>query len=436
MSGPQPGPGVPAKRTPEASTYPFAVGPSAEQLVVINGDNQGIVNVGDNAFNVIYAQGGFVEVDNVMELPLVELPPLPASPVSPLFGRDALVEEVVDQLSAGRGVQSYGVPDIGKKTVAATVHRRLAAAGGRGHVLLPRAGQAQSLETLYTRLASLFFGRNLLRGVDESVLRARGAAIRAHVTLADCTLGREDLVRLWETFPGCTFLLTSPFRTVPETAAAFHVQPLSHAAAIALLSAGLGQADGPVGLQNPQFDHVYRMSEGRPQRLHLFAEYIRNSDAWSAKNADEPFALPPLSEPGTVTPQQQAEALAVALTEPARSLLVALATFATPIAPAWCGAVAGEHRWGPERRPNSKTATWSSRTTTEQSPSARMPLPRSASWDGNPPVPLWRPRASSRCSPDPAAPPPPPSRRRCPLCCSPSHKHWMRHESGPPSYGS
>ena len=338
MSGHLPGPGEP-ERPPCPQN---GGGPAAERSVVVQGDNRGIVSTGDNAFNVIYAHGRFVEVDSVMELPFLTPPPLPASPAVRLFGRDALVDHVVECVTAGRSAQLYGQADIGKKAITTSVHRRLAAKGGRGHVLLPRAGETQSLEALYTRLAGLFFGRNFLRGVDESMLRARAAEISAHITLADCALGREDLSRLLETFPGCTFLLTSPYRTLPEAAAAFHVQPLSRAAAVELLSFELGLPDGPIGLQNPQFDHVYRMSEGRPQRLRLFAGYIRTSDEWHTRAGGDPFDQPAATEPGHIGPRQQAQAVAVALGEPARRLLVALAAVGAPLAPAWCAAVTGD----------------------------------------------------------------------------------------------
>ncbi|MFF2810834.1 hypothetical protein ACFVT2_27395 [Streptomyces sp. NPDC058000] len=310
--------------------------------MVIEGDNRGIVSTGDNAFNVVYAEGGFVETASVMELSLREPPELPVlSARSELFGRDAMVEPVAEQLVAGHSAQLYGQAGVGKKAIAWAVHRCLAEHGLRGHVLEPWAGE-DDLEAVYQRLAGVFFGKNFLRGVDESMLRVAVATTTAHITLIDCTLSREDLSRLLETFAGCTFLVVSPYRTLPPDAGvAHHVQPLPRTAAADLLGAELGLPLGPVGLQNLQFDHAYQVSEGRPQRLLQYAQFIRSSDEWRARVTDEPFDEPAEVDPLEVSPREQAEVLAVALSEPARQVLVALATFGTPLTPAWFAAVTG-----------------------------------------------------------------------------------------------
>ncbi|HWM38430.1 MAG TPA: hypothetical protein VNS49_15065, partial [Streptomyces sp.] len=298
--------------------------------VVVHGDNQGIVSTGAFAFNVIYAEGRFVETHNVRELPVREAPLLSAPARTDLFGRDEIVQRVCGQLAEGTSVQLYGPPETGKRAIAEAVHRRLGELGRRGHVLTPRTGEPCTLEVLYGRLAEAFFGKSFLREVDETVLRAAVAKVSGvHITVFDSALGQEDVARVLETFPGCTFLFTSPYATLPDTGAAHHVQPLSRAAAIELLSAALGLPLGPDGLRNLQFDHVYEMSEGRPQRLLQYAEFIKGSDAWRAKPAKGPHDQPPPVDPDRLTPAHQAETLAVALSEPARRVLVALSTFGT-----------------------------------------------------------------------------------------------------------
>ena len=128
MSGHLPGPGEP-ERPPCPQN---GGGPAAERSVVVQGDNRGIVSTGDNAFNVIYAHGRFVEVDSVMELPFLTPPPLPASPAVRLFGRDALVDHVVECVTAGRSAQLYGQADIGKKAI--TVPNGVTANIGDGQI--------------------------------------------------------------------------------------------------------------------------------------------------------------------------------------------------------------------------------------------------------------------------------------------------------------
>ncbi|MFC4497638.1 hypothetical protein ACFPA8_26260 [Streptomyces ovatisporus] len=322
---------------------PPAAAERGARSVVIDGDNKGIVSTGDFAFNVFYAEGRFVETESLRELPLHEAPLLPASGRTELFGRDELVEEVSARLAEGTSVQLYGEPGVGKRAIAEAVHRRLAEQGGRGHVLSPLAGETGTLELLYRRLAEAFFGKPFLREVDETVLRAAVAGVSGvHITVFDSELGREDLARVLETFPGCTFLFTSPYATLPDSRAAHHVQPLPRAAAVELLSAGLGLSLGPEGLRNLQFDHVYEMSEGRPQRLLQYAEFIKGSDAWRAGRPAGPHDKPPPVDPARLNPRHQAEALAVALSEPARRVLVALATFKAPMSPDWFAPVTGD----------------------------------------------------------------------------------------------
>ncbi|MFI0716334.1 hypothetical protein ACH4SK_38205 [Streptomyces inhibens] len=317
----------------------------AERSIVVHGDVQGNVSTGDYTLNVIYADGKFVETESVLELPLREPPPLRAPAPADLFGRDEIVEQAFRQLTEGTSVQLYGPADIGKKAIAEAVHRKLAAQGQRGHVLSPRAGETGTLEILYQRLAEAFFGKSFLRGVDETMLHEAVADVSdVHITVFDCELSREDVARVLQTFSGCTFLFTSPYPTLPDTAAAHQVQPLPRAAAIELLSAELGLTLGPVGLQNLQFDHAYRMAEDKPQRLRQYAEFIKGSDQWRARASREPHDQPPPVDPDRLSPRHQAEALAVALSEPARSVLVALATFGVPLAAAWFAPVTGDPR--------------------------------------------------------------------------------------------
>lgn len=314
-----------------------------EPSVVVGGDNHGIISTGHHAINVIHDERGFVELPSLLDLPLREPPVLSAAPApAGLFGRDEIVAQVFGQLTGGISVQLYGATGVGKKAIAKAVHRKLAARGQRGHILYPRAGEPGTLDTLYERLAGAFFGKNFLRGVDETMLHAAVAKVaHVHITVIECALDREDLARLLQTFPGCTFLLTSPYPTLPDTAAAHHVQPLARTAAIELLSAELGLPLGPAGLQNLQFDHAYRMAEGKPQRLRQYAEFIKGSDEWRARKTEEPHDQPPPVDPAQLSPQQQAEALAVALSEPARRVLIALATFGTPLPAAWFAPVTG-----------------------------------------------------------------------------------------------
>ncbi|MFF4520295.1 hypothetical protein [Streptomyces bluensis] len=325
----------------------------AHTAVVVHGDVKGIVTTGSHTINVIYDGNALVEITSLRDLTPQQPPPLPAAGRNKLFGRDALVNDVVAQLIGGSSAQLHGKPGVGKKAVAAAVHRELAAQGRRGHVLYPRSGvdEEESLQALYGRLAGAFFGTHFLRAVDETQLRAAVAAADfsgTHVTVVDCALPQSDLTRLLETFPGCTFLFTSPYATLPDTDAAHLVRPLSRTAAIELLSAEVGLPLGPTGLLQLQFDHVWDESGGSPQRICQYAQFIKASEQWErrARGADEPRDDPAPVDPALLSPRRQAEALAVALSEPARRVLIALATFGTALPAAWIAPVTGDPQDG------------------------------------------------------------------------------------------
>lgn len=316
--------------------------------VVVHGDVKGIVSTGSHSINVIYDGNALVEITGLRDITPHQPPLLPAAGRSKLFGRGTLVNDVVAQLDRGCSVQLHGKPGVGKKALAAAVHRELAAQGRRGHVLYPRTGaeDAQSLPALYGRLAGAFFGTHFLRSVDETQLRAALSAADfsgVHVTVVDCVLPQSDLTRLLETFSGCTFLFTSPYATLPDTGATHLVRPLSRTAAVELLSAEVGLPLGPAGLQNLQFDHVWAESGGAPQRICQYAQFIKGFDQWErrVRGDGEPWDEPAPIDPALLSPRHQAEALAVALSEPARRVLLALATFGTALPAAWIAPVTG-----------------------------------------------------------------------------------------------
>ncbi|MER7024882.1 MULTISPECIES: hypothetical protein [Streptomyces] len=310
-----------------------------QQVVVA--ENKGVLVVGDHN-NVVYHQDAYAVTPGFAELPLRPALPLSDGPPPPLFGRDELVTQVLTDLADKGAVQLHGEPGTGRKAVAEAVHAALTARGRRGHILRPLTGTDTTLDSVERRLAGAFFGKNYLREVDETQLRpAVAAATDVHITLIDCPLDGPDLARLRHTFPGCTFLLTSRYPTLQPPSGVHHVQPLFPDAAKELLAAELGLPLGPVGLQNLQFDHVCRMAEGRPQRILQYAAFIKGSDAWRARITEEPHDRPPLVDPERLTPLHQAEALAVALSEPARRVLVALETFGTPLPAAWFAPVTG-----------------------------------------------------------------------------------------------
>jgi hypothetical protein len=329
--------------------------PPPERPPVVYGDNHGIISTGNWATNIILGASGFEQTPSLLELPLHEAPEMASDPVR-LFGRNAIVDQACEQVRDGKSVQLYGRAGVGKKAIADAVRAGLAAEGRRGHLLLPAMGETASLQAVYRSLAGLFFKRHFLRDIKESELRQAVSGVRdVCIAIYDCALSREDVTHLMRTFEGCTFLLTSPYRTLPDSGAVHHIQPLMRQAAVELFSAELGLEFSPVGLRELQFDHALEKADGSPQRLKQYAEFIKGSDDWRERVAavqreehmeldDSPGYGPPPTDPLQVDPRYQAEALAIRLGEPARQLLVAFAAFGVRLRSEWFGPLTGISR--------------------------------------------------------------------------------------------
>ncbi|MET9772945.1 hypothetical protein ABZ023_01605 [Streptomyces sp. NPDC006367] len=352
-TGQRPGdahPAPPGEALPPLPTAPFGVGPDEvlvrpSAAVTVAGNVEGVVSTGDHA-TIVVADGNralrVIETSSLLERPLRPPAPLPEPAPEKLFGRDEIVERVLAQLTERRHVQLYGEDGVGKKAIARAVHRHLARRGQRGLVLTPLVGETGSLQSLYARLAEVFLGGTFLRGVDATMLcNALTPVSDVHITVYESTLSPADTAQLLETFPGFTFLFTSPSPTLPDSDAAHHVQRLSDEAATDLLGAEIGLDGKPEGLRRLQFERVLQLSEGMPQRLRMYGKFIKDSDAWRTQVKRGSHDRPPPVDSEQLSPLGQAQALAVTLSEPARRALVALATFGTPLTADWLAPVTG-----------------------------------------------------------------------------------------------
>jgi hypothetical protein len=288
---------------------------------IVGGDNYGIVSTGDNAVNSIiqiHAAGEASAITQVVRLTACDVPVLRTFPERDPVGRDEIVDQVAAEIAAGQSVQFYGPPMAGKKAVARAVMRRLGAGREppRGVELLPQGDQPHTLGTLYARLTEFFFQVTTYEP-PEPRLRAAVTDVNltAVIVIGDCELPAEDLTRLLGTFPDCSFLLTSTHRTLYRTGAAYEIGPLSLADAFELVAQETGMDHD--GLRRLRVTEAYELTAGQPHRLVQYAAFLR---AVQAKGGGPD----PLS---VVPPAEQARMLAAGLSEPARALLVAFATF-------------------------------------------------------------------------------------------------------------
>ncbi len=161
---------------------------------------------------------------------------------------------------------------------------------------------------------------------SSSAAAARGIA--ALVVICDCELPASQVARLLATFPGCVFLLTSQHLTIGRAGAARQIEPLDRRSALTLVTQELGH--DTAGLQQAQAEQACDLAAGQVQRLLLYAAFLRSTEWWPGHR--------PLPE---LTVAEVATVLAGGLSEPARQVLVALATFGAGVPPDLFAAVAG-----------------------------------------------------------------------------------------------
>jgi hypothetical protein len=307
----------------------LAAGPAGVSIRDVVGSQ---IAVGDGNVQIRMSVDGtsqFGHHEGGIELRAREIPVLTAAGRTDLIGRDALIGQAAADLSRGISVKLFGVPGVGRSAVAAAVIRRQAAAQVRG-VELFRGNQAHTLESVYRRLVLVFFGMPWFEP-EEAVLRLEVAKadLRALVLITDCDLPPGDLGRLLGTFSGCTFLLTSRQQTLPADAGAvYEVDPLTSSQARELMTRALGE--DPSGLQNLQWEQAHRLAGGQVQRLIEHVAFIKRA-------ATRPGQTGLLNVPV----KDQVAILIAGLTEPARRVLVAMATYPLALAATAFGAVTG-----------------------------------------------------------------------------------------------
>jgi hypothetical protein len=271
--------------------------------------------------------GDTAQVHDLTELRPHEIPVLRTLREPEPVGRAAIVGQVAAQLRAQTSVQLYGPAGIGKKAIARAVIREFSRDAVRGVELRPRLSQENDLTTVFELLAGVFFHVNVASPAEEQ-LAAAAHGISALVVICDCELPAGQVARLLATFPGCVFLLTSQHLTIGRAGAAREIEPLDRRSALTLVAQELGH--DTAGPQQAQAEQACDLAAGQVQRLLLYAAFLRSTEWWPGHR--------PLPE---LTVAEVATVLAGGLSEPARQVLVALATFGTGVPPDLFAAVAG-----------------------------------------------------------------------------------------------
>ena len=205
--------------------------------------------------------------------------------------------------------------------MAEAVLRRLSRVQVRVADIRPGA-EPYTLALLYQRLVQVFFGSEWHQP-DEAILRIEvaRAGLRALIMIIDCDLSRDELGRLLDSFPGCTFLLTSHRQTLSADAGgAYEVDPLTSDQARELLARELGS--DLARRQNLQWQEAYRQAGGQVQRLIEHAAFVKR--AATRPGQTDLINLPII---------EQVADLVAGLDEPARRVLLAMSTFGVALKP-------------------------------------------------------------------------------------------------------
>lgn len=283
------------------------------------------VLVGDGAVAVRIQPGGGTSLEAtpgiINALTLRALPPLRGrARAAELAGRDAVLAAALDDLVAGRQIQLVGAAGAGRRAVALALVDLAAARSLPGAVLLG-GPEPYSLDSLYSRLAGLFFDVRW-HEPDEQALRAvtERLAPSGLITVTDFDLSGDEAQRLLQTFPQCRFVVTSSVPTLQDRAAVHAVTPLTEDDAVALVRGVLGRE-----LTEPERAQAlaaHARALGRAAALVTSAAFLRRA-------AEDPRRTGLVALP----PEQQTALLVAGLEDRVRQVLAALAAFGP--APGW-----------------------------------------------------------------------------------------------------
>ncbi|MGQ0570722.1 MAG: choice-of-anchor D domain-containing protein [Armatimonadota bacterium] len=241
-------------------------GSSPEIRAVIQGEITGQVAVGTQIVQIGSVHGGVV---NLVPQPVVpRARPLPVylrpRPFPQLLDRESEVRTISAAFDSGVPVEIYGPAGVGKTTLLRYLsHYSFAASFPDGVIHLSARMQpaADVLQSLY----EAFHESDILFKATDAQIRFALRERRALVLIDDVEFPREELERLMDAAPVCTFLVASPERRLWGEVRAIPAKGLPEDAALALVERAL---EAPVsGEQREAAKALCAALEGHPLRI-------------------------------------------------------------------------------------------------------------------------------------------------------------------------
>ncbi len=242
----------------------------------INGSVSGQVAVGSHILQIGSVHGGVVNVAVPGQAPVPRARPLPVllrpRPFPGLVGRAEEVESAVAALRSARPVQLSGEPGAGKTALLRHLAYHPAAASFPAGVAYLSALR-QPADDLLHSLFEAFYQADAPLKPSFTELCHLLQGVQALVVLDDVELGREEVERIQNAAPGCTFLWSAPERQGWGEVRALPLPGLAPEEARTLVEQALERplaADEQAGL-----DELCRATGGYPLPLLQAAARVR-----------------------------------------------------------------------------------------------------------------------------------------------------------------
>jgi DNA-binding IclR family transcriptional regulator len=258
------------------ATPPTTPAPPESVSVHIEGSVSGQVAIGNNILQIGDVHGGVVNVMAPGEKIRPEPRPTPVDlrprPFPNLLDRETEIDTVTAALQSTQPVEIHGQAGLGKTSLLRHLaHHPTTAAFSDGVVYL--SARRQPADDLLQSLFDAFYKTDIPYKPTDAQLKHDLQNKRALVLLDDVGLTREDVERLMDTAPTCTFALASPERHLWGEGQSLALGGLPPDDAIALIERELGRPLTPQ--ERPVAQRLRLDSKGNPLALIQIASETR-----------------------------------------------------------------------------------------------------------------------------------------------------------------
>jgi hypothetical protein len=239
-----------------------------EVNIRVEGSMSGQIAIGEHILQIGSVHGGIVNILAPGERPVPRPRPTPidARPRAfrDLLGREREVGIAVSVLRSAQPVEIYGRAGLGKTSLLRHLAHHHVAEEFIDGIVYARAARKTADDT-FQEIFQAFFECDVPFKPTDVQFRLHVGDKNALILLDDVDWGREEVARLLDAAPGCTFVLGSPRRQVWEEGRPIALRGLPTEAALALVERRLGRPFTPEEL--PLARSLCGALEGHPLRL-------------------------------------------------------------------------------------------------------------------------------------------------------------------------